>query len=283
MGDLACYETPKSRKLRQDAASGQLVREWFVGGTTDPIEVRDLLALANAVNFYGLSRKSIEIDNLGAPDLWAGTVTYGVSAVPDGLRPDQLSFKVSAGTVHINQSKETVYRLTKDDPNPPVANGGLGSAPDQQGAIGVDRETVHGCDVVVPKMEWTKSVQRASVDFPYLRTVRNLVGKTNNAEFYGFPAGTLLYLGCEPSSAVGTLDDGTKFLFWNVAHSFQQEENQIDVSVGPITIPSKKGFDYVWAQYKPATDAGQLVAPPTNVYVERVYDEGNFALLEIGT
>lgn len=355
MPDPYIYETPRSRKWRQNAASGSLVRDWFVGGTADVLEVRDLLLQNNPPLFLGLSRKEVGADPLGAPDLWAGTVEYGVSAVPDGLKPDELSFKVTAGQVHITQSLETKYRLTAADVTPsgsnltvdgtddtkvtpdgytpvagdvgktitigtdvfgpwtpgtytivavgggqwtldasPAATGvsgipwsmnlsGIGSAPDQQGAIGVDLDSVHGVDILVPKMEFTYSRQRLFVDFAYLRTVRNLVGKTNNATFYGFPAGSLLYLGCEPTSTIGTLDDGSKFLFWNLAHSFAQEENRVNLSVGPVTIPQKQGWWYVWAKYAPQTNSSQLVRPPQAVYVERVYEPGNFELLEIGS
>ena len=144
-------------------------------------------------------------------------------------------------------------------------------------------DSVAGVDIFVPKMEWSLSRQRAVVDFPYLRTLRNLVGKTNNATFYGFEAGTLIYMGCEPASSVGTLDDGSKFLFWNLAHSFSQEENRLNLSVGPVTIPQKKGWEYVWAKYAPAIDSTQLVQKPIGVYVERMYDEADYELLEIGS
>lgn len=356
---VRCYESPKSRKFRQDAASASLTREWFVLDTDDVEEVRDTLLANNEPTFLGLSRKSVQADTLGAPDLWVGTVEYGVSAILDGLKPDELSFKIGSQSVHITQSKETIYRrqaedasasgddLTVDDddatlvtpdgytpqvsdigkilvidaaddwpaggtftivgvlidqwvldvaPAEPGTTGGiwslelapenvLGTAPDMQGAIGVTIDSVQGCDILVPKMEFSLSRQRLFVDFPYIRTLRNLVGKTNNAEFYGFPPYTLLYLGCEPTSALGTLDDGSKFTFWNLCHSFAQEETKVNIGVGKITIPRKRGFEYVWARYNPVISGAQpqLAMHPTAVYVERVYDAGNFELIEIGS
>lgn len=353
-----CYETPKSRRWQQETATGKLTREWVALYTSDLTEVRDLLLANNPVSFLGLSRKSLAADPMGAPDVWSCLVEYGVSAVPDGLKPDELSFKITAGTAHITQSKETLYRLTEDDTtgsgtnltvdallndwvepdgydvsindigkkltieglgilwaageytiidvdiadnqwqlngSPATvgtvggkwvldfADGFLGSAPDHQGAIGVSLDAVQGCDIYVPQMQWSLARQRAFVDFNYLRTVRSLVGKTNAATFFGFPAGSLLYLGCEPTSAVGTMDDGSRFLFWNLAHSFAQEDNRVALPVGPIIIPQKTGWNYVWAKYAPAASAGALVQRPTAVYVERVYDEGNYELLEIGS
>ena len=353
-----CYETPKSQKWRQDAASAALTREWVVLGTDDPLEVRDLLLESNPLYFLGLSRKSVQADTLGAQDLWAATVEYGVSAVLDGLKPDELSFKIGSQSVHITNSLETIFRrrvedatgsgtnLTVDATNPlrvtpdgytPVpgdvgkevsiadtigwtpsvydivaVSGGkwtlssapaavgttggqwslgllggttIGTAPDMQGAIGVTIDSVQGCDILVPKMEFSLSRQRAMVDFAYIRTLRNMVGKTNNATFFGFPKGTLLYLGCEPTSAMGTLDTGDKFLFWNLCHSFAQEEDKVNQRVGNITLPKKGGFEYVWARYNPVVSgaAPQLAMHPTAVYCERVYIAGNFELLEIGS
>jgi len=349
VADPVIYESARSRKWRQDAASGSLTRDWFILGTDDVLEVRDLILQNSPPLFLGLSRKSIGADPLGAPDLWSGTSEYGVSAVPDGLKPDELSFKVSAGQVHVTQSKETMLRLTAADPAASgtnltvdgannlkvtpdgytviagdvgntvkitsgtgwttgeyaisAASGGqwtlatspaavstaggswllMGTAPNCKGAIGVTLDSVQGVDIFVPKMEFTYSRQRSMVDFPYLRTLRNLVGKTNNATFYGFPVGTLIYTGCEPSSGVGTMDDGTKFLFWNLAHSFAQEETKLNVTVGPMTVVQKQGWWYVWAKYAPTPDRNQLVQQPVGVYVERMYDPGNFELLEIGS
>ncbi len=206
----------------------------------------------------------------------------------DGLKPDELSFKIGSQSVHVTQSKETKYRLTSADTNPPTANGGLGSAPDQKGAIGVTIDSVQGCDILVPKFEFTLSRQRLYVDFPYIRTLRNMVGKTNNASFYGFPANTLIYLGCEPTSSISTLDTGDKFVFWNLAHSFGYEETRLAQIVGGVTIPTKRGWEYVWALYKPIIDSAavggaQLTQNPTGIYVERMYDEANYELIEIGS
>jgi hypothetical protein len=331
-----------------DAASGAMTRSWVILHTDDRDEVRELLLANNPLYFQGLARKSFDVDSLGAPDMWSADVLYGVSAFPEGLKPDELSFKISAQSVHINQSLETQYALRVGDPDAsgtdltvdsvdadtvtpdgytPViddiglrikitggedwetgtytiqesgsgtwkldrspaaldATGGewyiVGSAPDTNGAIGVDLDTVHGCDILVPKMEWVYSRQRGSMTFEYLRTLRSLVGRTNDAEFFGFAAGSLLYLGCEPTSAIGTLDTGEKFVFWNLAHSFAQEENKNDLKVGPFTIPQKKGWEYVWSRFDPTLAGGQLTRNPSAIYVERVYEPGNFELLEIG-
>ena len=45
----------------------------------------------------------------------------------------------------------------------------------------------------------------------------------------------------------------------------------------------KKGWEYLWVRYADAEDQNVLVKKPIAVYVERVYEEGDFSLLGIGT
>jgi hypothetical protein len=55
------------------------------------------------------------------------------------------------------------------------------------------------------------------------------------------------------------------------------------LAVGPITGITKRGWDYLWVRYADAEDQNVLVKQPIAAYVERVYLDGNFALLGIGT
>ena len=57
------------------------------------------------------------------------------------------------------------------------------------------------------------------------------------------------------------------------------------LTVGSITGISKKGWEYLWVLYEEAEDATAkaLVKVPVAVYIERVYEEGDFAGLVIGT
>jgi hypothetical protein len=304
------HEKPRSRKQRVEYAGRDLVRNWFCMGTSDADEVYEL-ALANNPQVYrGLLRKSIELTPLHT-DIWDVDVPYGIG-VPTGLSPDVYAFKIGTESVHITQGRETLLRRTaadngnpeptRPDPNDYLPDGEddpdyiaalasyelqltayVGSALDHNGAIGVTEDSVAGCDILTPKMEWSKSVQRPAIDLPYLITLFNLVGKTNDAEFYGFPVGTLLYLGAEPTSAKGALADGVEFGLWGLTHQFAYSRTRLNLDIGGITIPRKRGWEYVWTHfgYVPATKG--MKRPPDGVYVERVYEAGNYELLEIGT
>jgi hypothetical protein len=272
-------ETSKSRKWSRDAATGSLTRSWVCWGTSDLSEVLELALANNALYFAGGSRKSVKADPMDAPDLWAVEVEYGASALPDGLKPDEMAFRITAQNVHVTQSKETKFRRTSADNALGATDVGTGA--NYQQAIGVTLTDIQGVDIQVPRREFTISTQRPTFDWPYYRAIGDLVAKTNKAAFLGFPAGTLLYLGAEPTSGVGTLDSGAKFGFWNLAHHFLYEPNQTNLSIGGITIPRKNGHEYVWARYGAAITAGRVGQRPDAVYVERVYDEGDYDALEL--
>lgn len=55
--------------------------------------------------------------------------------------------------------------------------------------------------------------------------------------------------------------------------------------MGNITGISKKGWEYLWVRYVDAEDAAAkaFVKKPQAVYVERVYEEGDFSGLGIAT
>ena len=54
------------------------------------------------------------------------------------------------------------------------------------------------------------------------------------------------------------------------------------LSVGSIGGISKKGWEYLWVRYSPTVVNKMMGQKPVAVYVEKVYDEGNFADLGIG-
>lgn len=274
------YETQRSRKYKRDANGAALTRSWFCRGVTTPADAEALALLHNPLEFQGLFRQSTSCDPICA-DTWSVEVEYGIGS-PNGFTPDNYSFKISGQTVHITQSKGTEYRMRPGD-GLGAGAGGVGTAPDLGGAIGKTDEEVKGCDILVPSMQWSKSVQRASVDHIFLRDVMKLVGTVNDAEFYGYDRGTLLYLGCEPGTAQATLGNGAAVTVWNLTHTFLFSPNLLLQRVGGILIPRKKGHDYLWFTYAKSVAANQLNLTPDAAYVERVYDEADFTTLEIGT
>jgi len=104
-----------------------------------------------------------------------------------------------------------------------------------------------------------------------------LTGKVNNASWKGFAAGEVLFLGVSGSKRGE--DD------WEITFRFAASPNRTNIQIGNITVASKKGWEYLWVRYADVEDGGSntLVKQPVAVYVEKVYEEGDFSALGIGT
>lgn len=156
------------------------------------------------------------------------------------------------------------------------------AAPDCKGAIGQSNDTVAGCEIVVPGSDLVFSAARTSLTDADVRALRALVGTTNATAVRGYPAGTLLYLGCEPTGPDGTLADAQPFTWWNLAHSCRYEPHRTNVQIGDVLVPFVEAHAYVWAQYRPAFDLKTFAVRPSGVYVERNYaNTGDFSILGI--
>lgn len=156
-----------------------------------------------------------------------------------------------------------------------IDSGAIGTATDTNSAIGVTLDSVEGTEIVVPKFEFTWARQVFPVNLPYLRKLRGIVGKTNNAKWRGFERGELLYLGASGSAAPGNV--------WKVNHKFACGENLYAVRVTPsLIMPFKRAWDYLWCTYGyRATNEGRYQVP-TAAYVEKVYHEADFQNIGLG-
>jgi hypothetical protein len=114
---------------------------------------------------------------------------------------------------------------------------------------------------------------RGVLSFAYVLTLVNLTYKTNNAAFRDFAQGELLFTGAEfRQSSNGET---------TVNFKFSASPNRTGLSFGTITGVAKKGHEYLWIDYEAWESGGFVIRRPRGVYVERVYEEGNFALLGI--
>lgn len=206
-----------------------------------------------------------------------GGGVYEVKATYSSRTDPEWTYETVGGTAKITQSKEVrdFWPTASED-------GSVKDAPDFNGAIGVDSDSVQGCEVTVPVFRFTATVRVPAevVTLEYLRNVYLLTGTTNEAEFRGFPAGEVLFLGL-----TGTQRGAEKAaLTFHFVASPNVEEYYVH-GMGPV---EKRGHDYVWFRYADKIEVdgdGNEVAVvkwPVAMYVERVYDEGDFTLLGLG-
>lgn len=277
------YEKHESRPFVVDARAATLTREYVVTGTMSEDEVYELVRAASPVLHFYLVRKSIKADHQGG-GIWFATVDYDAALseqqavtesepevpaeAPGADTPlgSNYSFDTSGQTVHITQSRST-RSMT-------LSTGA--AAANNKRAIGLTKDEVKGCDIYAPGFQWTLEVQRRNCTLRYLKTLRDLTGSVNyDAAFYGFEAGTVLYLG-----ASGKFTSRER---WTITHKFAVSKTELNLVVSDdITVAEKQGWDYLWVGYTPNAVANQLLQKPVAAYVERVYPTGNFAQLEIG-
>jgi len=207
------------------------------------------------------------VDTAADDGLWDCRVRY---VAPEEKEPEvgesSFSFDTGGGTQHITQSITTVNKYA-----PPGK-----TAPNFGGAVGVTHDNVEGVDITVPVYNFSETHYIANENVnkgAYFA----LTGKTNNASWKGFAAGECLFLGASGSKRGS--DD------WEITFRFAASPNKTGLTVGDITDIAKKGWEYMWVRYADAEDAAAkaIVKKPVAVYIEKVYDEGDFSGLGIGT
>ena len=234
---------------------------YVVQGTDDDLLVKGLVA-ATAPAFYdGLKRDSFTISTVGG-GVWECSVRY-VKLEDES----QFTFDTGGGSQHISQSMATVGSYP--------ASGEI--APDFHGAIGVNQDQIEGTDITVRVYNFTEMhfIDDALVTGGYKAALFYLTGRVNDAAFKGFAKGEVLFLGA--SGAKRGFED------WEITFRFAASPNVTGLSVGDITGIDKKGWEYLWVRYADAEDQNVLIKRPIAVYVERVYENGDFAALGIGT
>jgi len=253
-----------------------------IKGTADDTEALAALEAEAAGSYGGLVRsraalEPVHVDEENPDDcVWSGIVEY-TRGENERHTPETgdsaFSFDTGGGTQHITQSLETVGSYAAS-----------GTAPDFKGAIGVTHDSVEGVDIIVPVYHFAEThyLSNATVTNAYKGKLFRLTGKVCSASFKGLDAGECLFLGVSGSQRGSGAD-------WEVTFRFAGSENKTNLTVGDITGINKKGWEYLWVRYQDVTeDSPGLVAPmvvkqPIAVYVEKVYEYGNFADLGIGT
>lgn len=268
---VTCMENRESRNVT-DGKSAELI--YTVRGTADESAAISSLKATAPSTFGNLVRQPVTIEpvhvdtNDADSCIWTGTARYAPRSytAPPETGDSSFSFDTGGGTQHITQSLQTINKYA------PTGK----TAPDFKGAIGVTHNSVEGVDITLPVYNWSETHYIADEDVDKANYY-SLTGRTNNASFKGCAAGECLFLGASGSKRG---DDD-----WEITFRFASSPNKTNITVGDITGINKKGWEYLWVRYEDAEDATAkaIVKKPRAAYVEKVYEEGNFADLGIGT
>lgn len=137
-------------------------------------------------------------------------------------------------------------------------------------------------DITLPVYQFSEThyLPAAVVTNPYKGALFYLTGKVNRSSFRGCAPGECLFLGA--SGARRQLGDQGD---WEITFKFAASPNAVNLQIGAITGINKQGWEYLWVRYEDAEDeaANVLVKKPTAVYIEKVYEDGDFSVLGIGS
>jgi len=263
-----------SKREFQASDSGDSIytTEYLIEGTdleTDALQaLEDNTSSQISVNNIQLYKQSPSIrqtDNYR----WIGEVEYkelGLSSSSSDA--NSFAFQIGTETRHITQSLETVGSYGAGD----------NDAPDFKGAIGITPDGIQGVDIIVPTFRFSeqKIISAGSVSMQTLREWAQICGTVNNGTFKTFSKGEVLFLGCSGSRRDGEAYDIT----FHYAASFSKANFQ----VGDVDVANKEGWHYLWVLYEDAIDDAKefIVKRPKAAYVERVYEYGDFGILEVG-
>jgi len=276
MSSITTIEIVESRELRTGASVGS-TRKYKSWGTVTGLEVLEdeiLTDLASespssvtvdGVTCYRQSRKIEQVTN----DIFDCVVEY---APPSASNPEvgqdpltAYSFEAGGEIIHITQAKEHKRKY-------PAA------APAFAGAIGVTPDSIEGVDIIVPHYNFSEThylADSTTVDAAYKAAVAALTGKTNAATFRGFAIGEVLFLGASGTKASEDV--------WAITYNFSVSLRMPATTVAGIASVIKEGWEYMWVAYAVTQDATakRPIVTATGVYIERVYDSGDFTTLEI--
>lgn len=265
-----------AKRVITDSETPTAETVWHVFGASSEIVAYNALSSAPLPAVYTMpSLKVCYLDRVTIKDVFessnAKDLTHEATATYVYKPPeDQVDYEFEAGfqTTTMTRALETT----------PFSGGGR-SAPDFRGGINISSEgKVQGIDIEVPKFSFALTISWpiALVTRPYQLTVAGMVGKVNDAEYFGLPKGSVKFLGGNGRK------QGKRF---PITYKFEYSLPEASFTVGDVTVGAREGWWYTDIYRATSSDATakKKVEFPHSVYLHRVYPYGDFSLLGLGT
>lgn len=197
--------------------------------------------------------------------IWEAEVTYKPESEQPATNSSVYRFDISAETqtVKTPENRRGVY------------------APDGEDTIDLQDvmiENGDGVDISQSKFSWTEThyVPAVYVTWGYFTDVYSIRGTVNQDPFRVFDAGEVLF---EDMTGAYRPDDGD----FELQFRFIASPNRTDLEIGPYSDIVKDGHDYVWVQGTEEEKGDDLQTIVNRVFVDQVYEYGDFSQLGIGT
>ena len=177
------------------------------------------------------------------------------------------------GRKHITQSLETASFAH------PLGLVGIQGIEQQPG------EPPKGCDIIVPAWSHTVKFSRLRSLTPdtYFAALHHMTGTVNNAPFWFFRKGEVLFTGVEWDTTYQLDKLGNRRTWINFTYHFEAKPNETIVHPRLGTV-HKDGQHYLWYRYEAQKNNAQKVIVPwvTAILSERVYEYSDFSFFGFG-
>jgi hypothetical protein len=263
----------KSPTLSIDEENATWDSTYSILGTNDEAAaINALIGYAPLTRFLYdrlLSSRTFSLDPENY-NVWRGKVSWKEKSTenqPLERGESSFQFETTAGTAHVTHSLATIQKY----------KAGGGTPADFKQAVNYNGAEISGADIYTPTYSFSETHVFAPtvVTQSYKAQLFRLTGKTNQSAFRNFAAGEVLFLGASGSKRG---DDE-----WEISYRFACSENKTALTVGNISGISKKGWELLWVYFKDAVSEDILVKQPDQVNIERMYDDGDFFQLGIGS
>jgi hypothetical protein len=283
---IEVWEAPESPMLTYADPNGQgtasAKAKFYARGSEDRAAIKSAVEtlISTSISAGGqlLTYSELELEWLG-PDGFSATANYVSEKDEDSQQQPtpgtwKFHWDTTGGTQLITQAIGAGTRGERSMSRP---------APDLLRAIGWDGKKVHGCEIVIPKLEFTVTATYAytAITTAFVANLARATGKINDATWQGFAAGELLFLGSSGAKDLPT-SYGTRTQPVDVELKFSASENRSSITLTPgMVTGAKKGWDRLSVVYREEVDAttGLVRAVPEHWYIDPVYDETGFAAL----
>ena len=228
----------------------------YVYATFPTFRAFPINASGTSVILYLTEHSAVQVTH----NVWQVTLTYSLPPQDDSAYV-QFGIDIGGETVHITQSLGVRYSSVR-------TGSGL-SVPDVKNTIARGQ----GADIVAKGLNFniTRYVNQATWSLGLLPVLYNLQGNYNNATFYGFAAGEVLFLSASAQ--------GSQFGLISLTYNFSAKPNANGITDSPFPVLYALGHDIIDYLGVRDVDAQFPIQVPIFRYVHQVAYPVNFTLL----
>ena len=274
MTATAIEEKGRTGQMTSDVSSRSMSRPWFVYNATSELEAIQAVANAAPSIADGLLITGVSVRE-EVQDGYRCTADYGLWAPrpPSTMVAGESQFNFEIATqpqrIVVPLQAQTVYPRSGESAPADASKWLIG----QQ----ADGSAPEGAEVLEPVANFSEThwISAATITALYQRTVLKIIGRVNQFAFRGWSAQEVLCTGVSGSQR-GASD-------WEVSFRFGVREHQTNLTVAGISVPLKKGWQFLWPRYELAKDSSEAILSNVVKYivVADVFRTANFVNLGI--